>query len=354
MSDKQQKRYFYLALGGALLFGASTPACKQLLAQVSPGVLAGLLYLGSGLGLSMLLVFNKFLIKHHNREAALTAADLPWLAGAIIFGGIAAPVCLMYGLASISAADGSLLLNLEGAFTAMIAWFVFKENFDRRIALGMFSILSGGICLAYQPGITFALSNGALAISLACLFWAIDNNFTRKISAADPLQTSAVKGFVAGIVNLSFALTLENKLPGPAFLFVACLIGFLSYGLSLSLYIKSLRHLGAARTGACFATAPFIGAAFSISLLQEPVTQHFLIAGVLMALGVWLHITEKHIHEHTHEEMEHEHMHIHDEHHHHEHDSSIPLTEPHSHRHRHSRLTHIHQHFPDLHHEHKH
>ena len=354
MSDKQARRYFYLALGGALLFGASTPACKLLLSQVAPALLAGLLYFGSGLGLSTLWLVNKSLTKQHNREAALTAADLPWLAGAIIFGGISAPLLLMYGLARIAAADASLLLNLEGAFTALIAWFVFKENFDRRIALGMLSIFFGGIYLAYQPAISLSLSYGALAITLACLLWAIDNNCTRKISAADPLQTSAVKGIVAGIVNLSLALVIGDKLPEWRFLLLACVIGFLSYGVSLSLYIRALRHLGAARTGACFATAPFLGALLSVTLLQEPITFRFLMAGALMAFGVWLHITEKHSHEHTHEELEHEHMHMHDEHHRHEHEGSIPLTEPHSHRHRHERLTHSHPHFPDLHHQHKH
>jgi drug/metabolite transporter (DMT)-like permease len=299
-------------------------------------------------------ILRRLFVKQPTNEAALSLAQIPWLAGAILFGGIAAPLFLMYGLSTISASSASLLLNLEGAFTALIAWLVFKENVDRRVLLGMCAIVCGGLCLAYQPGLSLTLTSGTMAIAVACILWALDNNLTRKVSGADPLITAALKGFVAGLVNCGIAFKIGNSTPDPHTLVAACLVGFFSYGLSLTLYIRSLRHLGTARTGAYFSTAPFIGAALSIALLSEPVSGPFLLAGILMAVGVWLHVTEDHSHEHTHKAIEHEHQHVHDEHHHHEHDSSIPPGEPHTHRHRHEEITHTHHHYPDLHHHHEH
>jgi drug/metabolite transporter (DMT)-like permease len=354
MISKQQTQSICLALTAAVLFGASTPACKLLLGYLNPTLLAGLLYFGSGIGLGTFSILKRFLVKHHLKEARLSRSDLPWLAGAIVFGGVAAPIFLMYGLRAASASATSLLLNLESLFTALIAWFVFKENLDRRVTLGLFAIVCGGLCLAYQGNVGLSLSAGTLAIALACLCWAVDNNLTRKVSAADPLETATLKGLVAGAVNCLIASSMGDKFPQVPVLLVACLVGLFSYGLSLSLYIRSLRHLGTARTSAYFSTAPFIGAALSIVLLKEPVSAMFAAGGAFMALGVWLHITETHSHEHTHEEIEHEHMHVHDEHHQHEHDSSVPLQEPHSHLHRHKRITHTHHHFPDLHHDHGH
>jgi drug/metabolite transporter (DMT)-like permease len=332
------------ALAAAFLFGASTPAAKTLAGQLHPVLLAGLLYAGSGVGLSLWMLSR-------GRWPRLSPGDWGWLAGAIACGGVVGPVLLMAGLASTGAANASLLLNLEGVFTALLAWFAFKENFDRRIALGMALIVAGGAVLAFAPG---ALRGGigSAAIAGACLAWAIDNNLTRKISAADAASIAAIKGLSAGAVNLAIAFSIGAEWPGAAKAAAAAATGFLGYGLSLVLFVVALRELGAARTGAYFSTAPFVGVGLSLLLLGETPGGAFWPGAALMAAGVWLHISERHEHEHVHEPMEHEHSHAHDAHHRHEHEPPWGGKEPHSHRHRHERLAHRHPHYPDIHHQH--
>jgi len=288
------------------------------------------------------------------RGAPIARADLPWLAGAVLSGGIAAPVLLMLGLAATASATASLLLNLEGVFTALIAWFVFSENFDRRIALGMALILAGGGLAALEPGALGGLSGGALLVALACLAWAIDNNLTRKVSAGDPMTIAAVKGLAAGTVNLAIAAISGAALPQPLQAAAAALVGLLGYGASLALFVVALRELGAARTGAYFSTAPFAGIVLALALLGEAPAWTFWLALPLMAAGVWLHVSERHVHEHTHEPLEHAHSHVHDAHHRHEHGFDWDGAEPHAHAHRHERLVHSHPHYPDIHHRHSH
>jgi drug/metabolite transporter (DMT)-like permease len=343
-----------VAILAAVLFGASTPFSKWLLGQINPLLLAGLLYLGSGIGLTLWIGFQRLILKAKNQEAQLSVKDLPWLAAAIIAGGIVAPILLMQGLAVTPASSASLLLNLEGVFTALLAWFVFKENFDQRIMLGMAAILLGGVLLSWQSRTQFGVPWGALGIVGACLGWAIDNNLTRKVSAADPAQVAALKGLVAGTTNVLLAFSIGARLPSTIGLAAAGLLGFLSYGVSLTCFVLALRHIGTARTGAYFSTAPFIGALLSLLILHEQVSFLFWIAGVLMIVGVWLHLTERHAHLHRHEPLTHEHLHWHDEHHQHIHSPSDPPGEPHSHLHRHKELVHSHPHFPDLHHRHQH
>ena len=341
------------ALAAAVLFGASVPFSKALLHGLSPFTLAGLLYLGSGLGLAAWRLL-RLRAAAGSREASLARSDLPWLSAAIFCGGIAAPALLLTGLRSTPAATGSLLLNLEGVFTALLAWFAFHEHFDRRIALGMATIVAGGLLLSWQGGsATQQFSWGALAIMGACLGWAADNNFTRKIAAADPAQIAMWKGLVAGAVNLVLGLVTERPHLSSAWA-AAGLLGFLSYGVSLVCFVLALRHLGAARTGAYFSTAPFVGAALSGLFLREQLATLFWPAAGLMALGVWLHLSEHHEHRHAHEATDHEHSHTHDEHHQHEHGSDAPTGEPHSHWHRHEPLMHTHPHTPDLDHQHRH
>lgn len=334
------------ALVSALLFGASTPAAKTLAGELHPVLLAGMLYAASGIGLALWLALRR------GETARLQRADLPWLAGAVFAGGIVAPVLLMLGLASTGAATASLLLNLEGVFTALLAWFAFRENFDRRIALGMTLIVAGGALLSLDPSALGGVSLGALAVALACLAWALDNNLTRRISAGDAVTIAAVKGAVAGAVNIAIAAALGARWPGAPQVLAAGLIGLFGYGMSLALFVVALRGLGAARTGAYFSTAPFIGVALSLGVLAEAPGAAFWVAAALMAAGVWLHLTERHEHEHVHEPMEHEHSHVHDEHHRHAHDFDWDGTEPHTHRHRHGRLVHTHPHYPDIHHRH--
>ena len=335
------------ALGSAVLFGAGTPLAKLLLSSVSPWLLAGLLYLGSGLGLTL---FRRL---SWAPAVSLKREEAPWLAGAIAAGGIIAPVLLMAGLTGMPASGASLLLNAEGVFTALLAWFVFKENFDRRIAVGMIAIVAGAAILSWPGEARFAGLWPALAILGACLAWGIDNNLTRKVSLADATWIASVKGMVAGTVNLGLAIMLGATLPPWPNLAGAMGVGFLAYGVSLALFVVGLRHLGTARTGAYFSVAPFLGALIAVAM-GEPITLPLVVAGALMALGIWLHLTENHEHEHTHQALEHEHEHVHDEHHLHEHDQPVPAGTKHSHRHRHAPITHSHAHFPDIHHRHSH
>jgi drug/metabolite transporter (DMT)-like permease len=337
------------AMLAALLFGAGTPLAKLLLAHTSPWLLASLLYLGSGIGLWIVRRFRRAPAVH------LEVVDWHWLAGAIVTGGVIAPVLLLAGLTAMPASGASLLLNAEGVMTALLAWFVFKENFDRRIALGMFAIIIGTVLVSWQTDAQFSGIWPALTILGACLAWAIDNNLTRKVSLPDASFIAMTKGLVAGTTNMLLAFITHSTLPGIGVFTAAALLGFASYGMSLTLFVIGLRELGTARTGAYFSIAPFFGALLAIILLNEPVTPQLISAGLLMALGVWLHLTEKHEHEHIHEVLEHDHEHVHnDEHHDHRHHEPISSVARHSHAHRHMPSRHSHPHFPDMHHQHFH
>jgi len=339
------------ALVAAALFGASTPFAKRLVGDVPPLMLAGLLYLGSGCGLSVMLGLRKLIARGDLGIAWPVKTDLGWLGGAILFGGILGPVLLMNGLTTSSAATASLLLNFESVLTALIAWFVFRENFDRRIVFGMVLIVAGAIALSWAPD-TEGVAWGSLLVVAACACWAIDNNLTRKVSASDAMVVTGLKGLVAGGVTLACALQFGQPLPSLDTTIAAALLGFFSYGVSLVLFVLALRHLGAARTGAYFAVAPFFGAVLALIVAHESVTPQLAVAGALMALGVYLHLTERHEHVHAHEALAHEHPHRHEEHHRHGHDFPWDGTEPHTHVHRHDAIVHGHPHFPDIHHRH--
>jgi drug/metabolite transporter (DMT)-like permease len=344
-----------LALMSAALFGVSTPAAKALLGSTDPAILAGLLYCGAGLGVALMRRLGLSVMARSNAaEVALGRRDFPWLAGAIVTGGIVGPILLMTGLTRTDAAAASLLLTLEGVATALMAWFIFHENFDRRIAIGMACLVAGAIVLSWSGQPSLAGLLGPVAILGACIAWGLDNNLTRKVSLADPLQIVEIKGLVAGPVNLALGLIAGGQIPGITASLLAGLVGFLGYGVSLVLFVFALRHLGTARTGAYFSTAPFLGAVAALAFLQEPVTVQLVLAGLLMGVGVWLHLSEHHEHHHIHEPMEHAHPHVHDEHHQHDHAPGDPPGEPHTHAHRHERLTHKHPHVPDMHHHHKH
>ena len=333
-----RRRAIAYALLSAALFGASTPLAKLLVGSVAPLALAGILYLGSGIGLAGWLAMRKA-----RTSPNLSARDLPWLAGAIAAGGIVGPALLMYGLARTDAASASLLLNLEAVFTAAMAWIVFRENVDRRVFVGMLAIIAGGVVLSWEQ---MPKASGA--------FGPLDNNLTRRVSDGDAVVIAAVKGLVAGAANLALALALGAYLPAPGAMAMAGIVGLLGYGISLVLFIMALRDLGAARTGAYFSVAPFFGALLALLLPGTQTGPAFWAAAALMALGVWLHLTERHEHEHVHEATTHAHEHTHDAHHHHEHAPGLEGREPHSHVHRHGPLRHRHPHYPDLHHRHEH
>lgn len=339
----------FAALSAAFLFGASTPFAKQLLVNTSPLLVAGLLYLGSGVG----LILFRFLKNLSWKPSGLLKREWLYLFGAIIFGGMLGPILLMIGLTQMTASKASLFLNLEAVFTALLAWIFFREHTERRIILGMFLIVLGGAILAWPHSLSQDNWLSAFIVAGACLCWAIDNNLTRSIAAGDALFIASSKGLVAGSVNIILGFILGLHFPEWTKMSYALIIGFLGYGLSLLLFILALRGLGTARTGAYFSTAPFIGAAIAILFFNEQASWTFWIATILMGLGVWLHLTEKHKHLHSHEEI-HNHSHTHDEHHQHEHDFVWNGKEPHRHIHQHKQVTHSHPHYPDTHHRHEH
>jgi drug/metabolite transporter (DMT)-like permease len=343
------------AILSALLFGATTPIAKYFLEDARPLLIAGLLYLGSGIGLTAMRVIQD----RRWNPSGLQRADYPWLAGATITGGMLAPALLMLGLVRSDAATASLLLNMEAVFSALIAWLLFREATSRRVVLGFFAIFAGCALLSWPSKLVLTGAPlGPLCVVAACFFWGLDNNLTRNISAADSRIIAAIKGLIAGATNTVLAVSMGATFPAAPRLAGALTLGFLGYGLSLVLFIVSLRNLGTARTGAYFALSPFIGTALAVMVYQEPITAAFYLASALMAVGVWLHVTEHHAHEHEHGPMTHTHEHTHDAHHQHEHapqlDPESHPTEPHTHAHSHGFLRHSHAHFPDIHHGHRH
>ena len=340
------------ALGAAVLFGLSTPIAKTLVGDTAPLLLAGLLYVGSGLGLAVILALRAIVI---GRSSIVwpRGTGLLWLFGATAFGGALGPYLLMYGLKVTDSASASLILNLEGVFTALLAWFAFKENFDARIAAGMALIVIGGAMLSMSSALRTGGIVGPLAIAGACVAWAVDNNLTRKVSINDAMLIACAKGLIAGPVSVALALRHGSRIPEGALVLRAGLLGFVGYGLSLTLFVVALRDLGTARTGAYFSLAPFIGAALAVAL-GAPLSGALLVAGLFMGAGVWLHLTETHAHSHRHSRLEHEHLHVHDAHHQHRHDPGWHGQEPHSHLHVHEPIEHTHAHYPDVHHRHEH
>lgn len=351
MIDLRTQRYALFALLAAGLFGVSAPLARQLVGTMSPGTLAGLLYLGSGLALATMQLVRRSQ-NTERTESPLRRRDLPCLLGAVVFGGVLGPLLLMWGLQHTSGAFASLLLGLEGILTALVAALAFRESVGRRVWLAA-ALMVGASAVLASPGGGAASWLGVAGVVGACMCWAIDNNVTRPISAADPVQIAAIKGLVAGGFNLALATSMGEPLPSWPPALAALGVGALSYGVSLVLFILALRHLGSARAAAHFGTAPFFGAAFAI-VLGEPVTVWLLLAMALMALATWLVLTESHEHEHLHEPMAHEHFHEHDAHHQHTHDFPWDPRQGHAHAHAHVPLRHRHAHLPDLHHRHDH
>lgn len=341
-------------LTAALLFGLSMPLAKQLLADIQPFLLAGLLYMGAGLGLAAWKIGASIFKRNPAREARITRANLPTLTSAILFGGIIAELLLMYGLDRIPASEASLLLNLEGAFAAAIAWVVFREHANKQVVLGMVLLTAGALVLSIGTNWQIHITLPVLCVVAACLCWGLDNNLTRKISHLDPTTITMTKGLVAGVVNVSIGLAAGGSIPNLNLLAASLLIGLLSYGVSLILYILALREIGTARSSAYFSAAPFIGAIASIIYLHEPIEISLTIGGLLMAAGIYLHLTENHDHLHHHDRLEHNHAHVHDAHHQHAHNNDEVDGEPHAHFHSHESMTHDHPHQPDIHHQHKH
>ena len=341
----------FFALLSAALFGVSPVLCKAIIGEMSPALLAGLLYLGSGIGLHVVLVF-----KHQSSLSELKM--LPplhrlKLLGAIVSGGIIAPLCLTYGIKLGNASEVSLLLNLETVATTVIAWLCFKEHVGFRVWGGKILILVAATIIILTTEEHLAFSFPGLLVVLACVFWGIDNNLTRDVEELSSTVLASIKGFGAGVFNIALAFAF---FPGSASILQvseALVIGALSYGMSLVLFIEALRRIGSARTSTFFAVGPFIGAVLSVVLLGEQPPLAYWLAASLMLAGILFLYREMHKHLHTHESMSHSHKHVHDEHHRHEHED-VTFTEPHDHVHVHEEMTHYHVHWPDIHHRHSH
>jgi drug/metabolite transporter (DMT)-like permease len=359
------ERYFALkrtsvpilqAILAAILFGASAPLAKLLLGEVSPVALAALLYLGSGLGVAAIRLLQRAFSRMAVQEARIERADLPWLAGAVLSGGVLAPILLLISLEYTPAAIASLLLNFEAVATTLIAALLFKEAIGKSVGWAIVLVTLAGSLLSWQTNASWGFSLGALGVATACFLWGVDNNLTRNISAKDPLSIVTWKGLGAGLTSLLIALALRQPFPSMWILAAALALGFFSFGFSIVLFIRAMRALGAARTSALFGAAPFMGALISVLLFWEWPGTAFLLALPLMLAGAFLLIQEHHEHTHTHAAFDHEHAHDHiDEHHDHEHPGSEPDWEGvHCHPHAHWPIFHKHVHSPDIHHRHEH
>jgi drug/metabolite transporter (DMT)-like permease len=346
-----RKPILYILISAAL-FGLSSPLAKLLLKDISPITLAGLLYLGAFLALFLYSLATNSK-KNEEKPARLGKKDLPWLVGAILAGGVIAPISQMLGLNLISGFSVSLLLNLEGVATAMIAVFFFRENVGKRLWFALLCMTGAGVLLGWNHGQNKFSIVGPLLILLAVVCWGIDNNLTRQISDKNPIQITYIKGLVGGIVSISVALIMGKTVPLDFTLLWALLLGAFSYGISLVFFIKALQGLGSSRTGAFFSLGPFVGAIASIVILREWLGWVMFPALVLMVLGTWLIVNERHEHAHTHSAVTHTHMHHHDDlHHRHMHPGETP--EPHAHTHGHPEIKHTHAHWPDAQHRHEH
>ena len=334
-------------LGGAVLFGASTPLSKLLLPGVGPLVLAALLYLGAALLISVFRVLSR-VGGQQSAEAKVRGSDALTLGAVVGFGGVLGPVLMLFGLARISALTGSLLLNLEAVFTILLAVVVFHEHLSRSLAAASGLVVLGALLLSYQPGSLGGAVLGVMAIVGACLSWAIDNNLSQRLSLRDPTAVVQVKTAGAGLTSLVLALATGHSLPTPTFLVGGFVLGGLSYGASLFCVTLALRHLGAAREAAWFSTAPFIGAALAVPIFGVLPTPAEALGMASMIGGVFLLVRERH----SHDAIEHDHLHFHDEHHQHAHEGCV--AEPHSHAHRHDPIIHEHPHVSDVHHSHRH
>ncbi len=338
----------------AALFGASAPFSKLLLDNVTPLQLAGLLYLGSGICLLVVKLVQSSLNLNRN-TAKLEKADLPWLLGAVISGGILAPIALLFGLSMTPASTASILLNFEAASTAIIAGLFFREHIGKKVIIAISILTIASLILTFNFSGNFGISWGALLILLACVLWGIDNNLTRNISSKDPMTIVIIKGISAGLFSLLLSIVLRNRLPNAVNMLSGLTLGGLSYGISLILFILTLKDIGSSRAGALFATAPFIGAAISFVIFANTPSLNFLISVPLMICGTFLLFKESHVHAHQHESVDHEHAHTHDdEHHGHSHENGAQENVSHSHLHHHDSIVHFHNHMPDTHHRHDH
>lgn len=354
----KQKTYsllIFYALMAAILFASSTPLSKILIGDIDPIPMAAFLYLGSGIGAFLLRGILKIKDPAKTREAKLTKPDIPWLAGAILFGGVLAPIVLLFGLQITPASTASLLLNFENVATALIAAVFFKEAIGKRVGWAIALITIASIFLSLTWG-KWGFSVGVFLILAAGVFWGLDNNFTRNISERDPLQIVMFKGLGAGLFSLVLTFLLHKPLPDIGKILLSSGLGVVSYGLSIALIILSMRGLGSARAYAWFGSSPFIALLLSLAIFQDKPNPNLWIGLAFMLAGAWLMLSESHAHKHLHSHLIHDHAHTHpDDHHTHSHPELEPLGKiTHSHFHEHEPFEHSHEHTPDIHHRHEH
>jgi drug/metabolite transporter (DMT)-like permease len=334
------------ALAAAALFGAAAPLSKLLVYQLPALELAGLLYIGAALAVAPLAR------RGSGNAAGLDAANRRRLAGAVLFGGIAAPILLLLALKIESAAAVALLLTLEVAATALLGALFFRDRLGGRGWLGVAGIIAASSAVGWGGGAPGVLA--AVLVGAACLGWAIDNHCTALIDALTPARTTLVKGIVAGAINLLLAAGLTPQVPTLRQAAAGLAIGAACYGLSLVLYIRAAQQLGAVRAQATFATAPFFGVGLAALLFGEGLSLVATVAMAIAALSVFLLLRDQHAHTHRHAALSHTHEHAHDDgHHHHAHDG-VPPSRRHTHAHAHEAVEHAHRHAPDLHHRHEH
>lgn len=348
---KKDIKAITMAILAAALFGISAPVSKLLLAEIPPTFMAALLYLGAGFGMLAITIFKNLRKKERN-EASITKKDSPYVIGMIALD-IAAPICLMIGLNMTTSANASLLNNFEIAATSLIALFVFKESVGKRMWIAIALITLSSMLLSIEDYSSFSFSFGSFFVLLACLCWGFENNCTRMLSLKDPLQIVVIKGIGSGMVSLIIALILKQSGTNILFIFSTLLLGFVAYGLSIYFYILAQRELGAARTSAFYAVAPFIGVILSIIIFGQKITISFVLASALMLVGAYFAVIERHGHTHIHEETAHEHRHGHNDNH-HTHSHDYVIDGEHSHFHIHEKVKHLHNHTTDMHHTHHH
>lgn len=345
----------YIAIGQAILaaalFGMSTPFSKLLLTKIPPLLLSALLYLGAGIGMSIIDSLRR-ISKVKYVEARLTKKELPFVALMVILD-VAAPISLMVGLTMTNSANASLLNNFEIVATSIIALSIFKEAIGNRLWLSIVLITISSIILTVRDFSSFSFSIGSIFVLLACIFWGFENNCTRKLSLKDPLQVVIIKGLGSGICALVIAILANKLVWNTAYILLSLLLGFFAYGMSIFYYVTAQRHLGAARTSAYYAVAPFIGVGISFIAFNETITLSFVIAFCIMLIGTYFAVVEKHGHEHVHTLIEHEHRHNHSDGH-HNHTHKVHIMGEHSHPHTHEEIVHTHEHTPDIHHAHEH
>jgi len=336
-----------LALFAAALFGISTPLVQKLGQGMGPFTTAALLYVGAAL-------VGAQLRKPMEQEARVLRSDVPRLIAVALFGAVIGPVAMAWGLQRTSGTGASLMLTLEALFTAVLAWRLYGESMDRRVWIALLILLAGGVILVVDQGQSGGSQLlGLVAVMLATAAWGMDNTLSRALADRDPGQVVLAKAVFGVTATVILALIVGEALPTLASALGMMLVGATGYGLSLRFYLLAQRAFGAARTGSVFAFAPFIGAIAAFALGDRSGGGGLLIGGMLMLLGVMVHLAEIHHHEHHHETVAHEHAHVHnDRHHTHTHDP-MPIG-PHSHMHSHAVLRHAHSHVPDAHHMHKH